>query len=51
MKYFTVAEMMRSDTAEKKKINNKIPKEYLGNVHNSLKRFLTRLGRNMESRL
>ena len=32
MKYFTVAEMMRSDTAEKKKINNKIPKEYLGNV-------------------
>ena len=31
-KYFTVAEMMRSDTAAKKGIDNKIPKEYLDNV-------------------
>lgn len=32
MKYFTVAEMMRSDTAARKGIDNKIPKEYLDNV-------------------
>ena len=31
-KYFTVAEMMRSDTAARKGIDNKIPKEYLDNV-------------------
>ena len=32
MKYFTMGEMMRSDTAARKGIDNKIPKEYLDNV-------------------
>ena len=32
MKYFTIGEMMRSDTAARKGIDNKIPKEYLDNV-------------------
>lgn len=39
-KYFTIAEMMRSETAQKKRIDNKIPKDCLGNVLQLIERVL-----------
>lgn len=39
-KYFTTAEMMRSETADRKGINNRIPKEYLPNVERLIKEVL-----------
>ena len=34
MKYFTIAEMTRSDTTDKQGIDNRLPKELLPNVEN-----------------
>lgn len=34
MKYFTIAEMTRSDTADKQGIDNRLPKDLLPNVEN-----------------
>lgn len=39
-KYFTVAELVRSDTADRKAIDNRIPKELLPNVQVLIERVL-----------
>lgn len=39
-KYFTIAEMIKSDTADRKGIDNRIPKELLPNVQNLIDKVL-----------
>lgn len=39
-KYFTIAELTKSDTADRKGINNRIPKELLGNAQNLIDKVL-----------
>ena len=40
MKYFTIAEMTRSDTADKQGIDNRLPKDLLPNVENLIDKVL-----------
>ena len=40
MKYFTIAEMAKSETADRRGIDNRIPKDLLPNVENLITKVL-----------